>query len=49
MVMLGDEIEFGKGKGVEGKYLTGDVQDRTEILYISVYSTGIFVGEAYTA
>lgn len=32
-------------KGVEGKYLTGDVQDRTEILYISVYSTEIFVGE----
>lgn len=32
-------------KGVEGKYLTGDVQDRTEILYISVYSTEIFVGK----
>lgn len=40
-----DEIEFGKVKGVEGKYLTRDVQDRTERLYISVYSTEIIVGE----
>lgn len=40
-----DEIEFGKVKGVEGKYLTRDVQDITERLYISVYSTEIIVGE----